>query len=133
MRGTLFALPLDLLPIAWVATRNLVLNMSTSYLASQGLDLAAGPQQRIRESEPVAKEAIAQALRVDDATLIRLVARRFTSCSRRFVSLRVRSAEVGHCWILLVVLEFRARRHGRSVLGRSVPEEESADQGPGAP
>jgi Winged helix DNA-binding domain len=38
MRGTLFALPLDLLPIAWAATRRLVLNMSTSYLASQGLD-----------------------------------------------------------------------------------------------
>jgi hypothetical protein len=36
MRGTLFALPLDLLPIAWAATRRLVLNMSTSYLASQG-------------------------------------------------------------------------------------------------
>jgi hypothetical protein len=38
MRGTLFALPLDLLPIAWAATRRLVLNMSTSYLASQRLD-----------------------------------------------------------------------------------------------
>jgi hypothetical protein len=38
MRGTLFALPLDLLPVAWAATRHLVLNTSASYLASQGLD-----------------------------------------------------------------------------------------------
>lgn len=37
MRGTLFVLPVDLLPIAWAATRRLVLDMSTSYLASQGL------------------------------------------------------------------------------------------------
>jgi hypothetical protein len=38
MRGTMFALPLDLLPVAWAATRHLVLNTSGSYLPSQGLD-----------------------------------------------------------------------------------------------
>jgi hypothetical protein len=37
MRGTLFVLPLDLLPIAWAATRSRVLDASTAYLASQGL------------------------------------------------------------------------------------------------
>jgi hypothetical protein len=37
MRGTLFLLPLDLLPIAWAATRELVLRPSTKYLAAQGL------------------------------------------------------------------------------------------------
>ena len=37
MRGTLFVLPLDLLPIAWAATRGKVLDASTEYLASQGL------------------------------------------------------------------------------------------------
>jgi Winged helix DNA-binding domain len=37
MRGTLFMLPLDLLPIAWAATRELVLGPSTKYLAAQGL------------------------------------------------------------------------------------------------
>jgi hypothetical protein len=37
MRGTLFMLPLELLPIAWAATRELVLGPSTKYLAAQGL------------------------------------------------------------------------------------------------
>jgi hypothetical protein len=37
MRGTLFLLPLDLLPIAWAATRELVLGPSTKYLTAQGL------------------------------------------------------------------------------------------------
>jgi hypothetical protein len=37
MRGTLFLLPLDLLPIAWAATRELVLRPSTKYLAAQGV------------------------------------------------------------------------------------------------
>jgi hypothetical protein len=37
MRGTLFVLPLDLLPIAWAATRGRVLDASTAFLASQGL------------------------------------------------------------------------------------------------
>jgi Winged helix DNA-binding domain len=37
MRGTLFILPLDLLPIAWAATRAMVLDASSAYLASQGL------------------------------------------------------------------------------------------------
>jgi hypothetical protein len=37
MRGTLFLLPLDLLPIAWAATRELVLGPSTKYLTVQGL------------------------------------------------------------------------------------------------
>jgi hypothetical protein len=37
MRGTLFVLPLDLLPIAWAATRSRVLDASTAYLVSQGL------------------------------------------------------------------------------------------------
>ena len=50
MRGTLFALPLDLLPVAWAATRHLVLNTSASYLASQGLDTKSYEQwaNRIR-------------------------------------------------------------------------------------
>ena len=34
MRGTLFVLPLDLLPVAWAATRGRVLDTSTAYLAS---------------------------------------------------------------------------------------------------
>lgn len=37
MRGTLFLLPLELLPIAWAATRELVLGPSTKYLTAQGL------------------------------------------------------------------------------------------------
>jgi hypothetical protein len=37
MRGTLFVLPVNLLPIAWAATRSRVLDASTAYLASQGL------------------------------------------------------------------------------------------------
>jgi len=37
MRGTLFLLPLDLLPIAWAATRELVLGPSTKYLTAQGV------------------------------------------------------------------------------------------------
>jgi DNA glycosylase AlkZ-like len=37
MRGTLFVLPLDLLPIAWAATRELVLGPSRKYLAAQGV------------------------------------------------------------------------------------------------
>jgi Winged helix DNA-binding domain len=37
MRGTLFLLPRDLLPIAWAATRELVLGPSTKYLMAQGL------------------------------------------------------------------------------------------------
>jgi DNA glycosylase AlkZ-like len=37
MRGTSFLLPLDLLPIAWAATRELVLGPSTKYLMAQGL------------------------------------------------------------------------------------------------
>jgi hypothetical protein len=37
MRGTLFLLPLDLLPLAWAATRELVLGPSTKYLTAQGL------------------------------------------------------------------------------------------------
>jgi hypothetical protein len=37
MRGTLFVLPLDLLPVAWAATRGRVLDASEAYLASQGL------------------------------------------------------------------------------------------------
>jgi hypothetical protein len=37
MRGTLFLLPLDLLPIAWAATRDLVLGPSTKYLRAQGM------------------------------------------------------------------------------------------------
>jgi hypothetical protein len=37
MRGTLFVLPLEILPIAWAATRATVLDASTAYLASQGL------------------------------------------------------------------------------------------------
>jgi hypothetical protein len=41
MRGTLFVLPLDLLPIAWAATRSLVLGKSTRYLQSQGLTLTS--------------------------------------------------------------------------------------------
>jgi hypothetical protein len=39
MRGTLFLLPLDLLPIAWSATRELALGPSTKYLAAQGFTL----------------------------------------------------------------------------------------------
>ena len=41
MRGTLFLLPLDLLPIAWAATRELVLGPSTKYLIAQGLTLVS--------------------------------------------------------------------------------------------
>ena len=37
MRGTLFLLPLDLLPIAWAATRELVLGPSTKYPTAQGV------------------------------------------------------------------------------------------------
>jgi Winged helix DNA-binding domain len=37
MRGTLFVLPLELLPIAWAASRGRVLDASTAYLESQGL------------------------------------------------------------------------------------------------
>jgi hypothetical protein len=37
MRGTLFVVPLEILPIAWAATRATVLAASTAYLASQGL------------------------------------------------------------------------------------------------
>ena len=48
MRGTLFALPLDLLPVAWAATRHLVLNTSASYLASQGLDTKSYEQRANR-------------------------------------------------------------------------------------
>lgn len=36
MRGTLFALPLDLLPIAWAATRHLVLNPVDELLGVPG-------------------------------------------------------------------------------------------------
>jgi hypothetical protein len=39
MRGTLFVLALDLLPIAWAATRTKVLDATTAYLASQGLNV----------------------------------------------------------------------------------------------
>jgi DNA glycosylase AlkZ-like len=48
MRGTLFVLPLDLLPIAWAATRTGVLNASTAYLASQGLTVAAYERWAVR-------------------------------------------------------------------------------------
>jgi hypothetical protein len=41
MRGTLFILPLDLLEIAWAATRHLVLGPSRKYLAQQGITPAA--------------------------------------------------------------------------------------------
>jgi hypothetical protein len=37
MRGALFLLPLDRLPIAWAATRDLALGPSTKYLAAQGM------------------------------------------------------------------------------------------------
>jgi hypothetical protein len=37
MRGTLFILPLDLLSIAWAATRELILGPSTKYLRAQGV------------------------------------------------------------------------------------------------
>jgi hypothetical protein len=41
MRGTLFVLPLDILPIAWAATRELVLGPSTNYLTTQGMNSRA--------------------------------------------------------------------------------------------
>jgi DNA glycosylase AlkZ-like len=66
MRGTLFALPLDLLPIAWAATRHLVLNMSTSYLASHGLDLKSYEQWAKRIEALLSTQALS-ALQVRSA------------------------------------------------------------------
>lgn len=52
MRGTLFVLPLDLVPIAWGATNRTVLRLSTAYLESRGVSPAAYAQwtQRILDA-----------------------------------------------------------------------------------
>jgi hypothetical protein len=61
MRGTLFALPLNLLPIAWAATRRLVLNTSTRYLASQGLDAKSYEQWANRIEAVLSTQALSAA------------------------------------------------------------------------
>ena len=61
MRGTLFALPLDLLPVAWAATRHLVLNTSASYLASQGLDTKSYEQWANRTEALLSTQALSAA------------------------------------------------------------------------
>jgi hypothetical protein len=58
MRGTLFILPLDLLPIAWAATRAKVLDASTAYLASQGLTMTSYEQWAGRIEALLAGQAL---------------------------------------------------------------------------
>ena len=53
-----FVLPLDLLPIAWAATRTRVLNASTAYLASQGLTVTAYERWATRIEDLLAGQAL---------------------------------------------------------------------------
>ena len=61
MRGTLFLLSLDLLPIAWAATRELVLGPSTKYLMAQGLTLGSYERWASRVDAVLAGRALSAA------------------------------------------------------------------------
>jgi DNA glycosylase AlkZ-like len=61
MRGTLFLRSLDLLPIVWAATRELVLGPSTKYLMTQGLTLGSYERWASRVDAVLAGRALSAA------------------------------------------------------------------------